>query len=97
MTNLLSLLAINLHAAEVPKEILLWPNGAPGSEGKTGDEKVRVTDAGDHVISNIHKPSITPSGSGHGFGLRPNDTKPAAKWIERFEEWLGDSGFLKKL
>jgi len=36
------------------------------------------------------------AGSGHGFGLRANDTKPAAKWIERFEEWLADSGFLKK-
>ena len=36
------------------------------------------------------------AGSGHGFGLRANDTKPAGKWIERFEEWLADSGFLKK-
>jgi acetyl esterase/lipase len=35
------------------------------------------------------------AGSGHGFGLRANDPKPAAKWIERFEEWLVDSGFLK--
>ena len=36
------------------------------------------------------------AGSGHGFGLRSNDTKPVGKWIERFEEWLADSGFLKK-
>ena len=36
------------------------------------------------------------AGSGHGFGLRTNDTKPAAKWIEHFEEWLAGSGFLKK-
>ena len=43
-------------AAEIP----LWPHGAPGSEGKTGDETVRVTDGGEHVISNIHRPSITP-------------------------------------
>lgn len=40
------------------QEILLWPNGAPGSEGKTGNEKLRIVD-GDHVISNIHHPSIT--------------------------------------
>jgi len=39
-------------------EFLLWPNGAPGSEGKTGNEKIRVIE-GDQVISNIHKPSIT--------------------------------------
>jgi hypothetical protein len=29
-------------------------------------------------------------------GLRANDPKPAGKWIERFEEWLADGGFLKK-
>jgi acetyl esterase/lipase len=48
-------------AIEPGLEILLWPNGAPGSEGKTNLEtSVRITDAGDHVLSNIHKPSITP-------------------------------------
>jgi len=52
-------LATTLHGAE-PKEILLWPNGAPGSEEKTGDEKVRIADNGEHVLSNIHKPSLTP-------------------------------------
>ena len=40
------------------QEILLWPKGAPGSEGKKGDEKLRIVE-GDHVISNIHHPSIT--------------------------------------
>jgi arabinogalactan endo-1,4-beta-galactosidase/dienelactone hydrolase len=42
------------------QEILLWPNGAPGSEGKTAPEKVRISEEGDHVISGINKPSITP-------------------------------------
>ena len=42
------------------KEILLWPNGAPGSEGKTGKEKVRIHTNGEHILSNIHFPSITP-------------------------------------
>lgn len=46
--------------ADEPKEILLWPNGAPGSEGKTGQEKVRIAETGDHVVSGIHHPSITP-------------------------------------
>ncbi|HEX4945839.1 MAG TPA: alpha/beta hydrolase, partial [Blastocatellia bacterium] len=46
--------------AQTPKEILLWPSGAPGSEGKSGDEAVRVTPDGEHVVSNIHKPSLTP-------------------------------------
>lgn len=50
--------ALSVAAAE-PQVVLLWPNGAPGSEGKTGEEKVVVQPAGDHVISNVHKPSIT--------------------------------------
>jgi endo-1,4-beta-xylanase len=34
--------------------------------------------------------------AGHGFGYRP-DAKPsaAARWPERFTEWLGDTGLLK--
>ncbi len=36
------------------------------------------------------------AGVGHGFGLRPGDTRPVSKWPDRFEEWLGESGFLKK-
>lgn len=48
-----------LGAAE-PKEILLWPNGAPGSESKTAEESVRTTQTGEHVVSNVHKPSLTP-------------------------------------
>jgi endo-1,4-beta-xylanase len=34
--------------------------------------------------------------AGHGFGYR-HDAKPsaAARWPERFTEWLGDSGLLK--
>jgi endo-1,4-beta-xylanase len=48
------------HAVEPGKEILLWPNGAPGSEGKTGEMKVRIAERGERVLSNIHKPSLTP-------------------------------------
>lgn len=46
--------------AQDNKEIALWPNGATGSEGKTTKEKVRIAEAGDHVVSGIHNPSITP-------------------------------------
>lgn len=35
------------------------------------------------------------SEAGHGFGYRPGKTGAAAKWPERFTEWLADSGFLK--
>lgn len=56
----LVLLLSSSSFAQSNKEILLWPNGAPGSEGKTAKEKVRIPESGDHVISSIHKPSITP-------------------------------------
>jgi len=57
---LLAVLSVAFISIEERKEILLWPNGAPGSESKTGSEKIRVAETGDHVISNIHRPSITP-------------------------------------
>jgi acetyl esterase/lipase len=55
----LSMLFAATAVAQSPA-ILLWPNGAPGSEGKAGDEVVRVSDGGDHIVSNVHRPSLTP-------------------------------------
>src|SRR5688500_11111572 len=52
-------------AAE-PPIVPLWTDTAPGSEGKNAAEKVRITDEGDHVVSSVHRPSLTvylPSGS----------------------------------
>jgi len=56
LTLVLSLFAV---AAEL-QPVQLWPNAAPGSEGKTGEETARTAPAGDHIVSNIHRPSITP-------------------------------------
>ena len=53
-------LSVAVLSADGPKEIPLWPNGAPGSEGKSRKEAVRVTPDGEHVISNVHNPSLTP-------------------------------------
>jgi acetyl esterase/lipase len=36
------------------------------------------------------------STGGHGFGLRANNKRPVGQWIERFEEWLAESGFLRR-
>ena len=57
---LLLLLPVTVLGADRPKEILLWPNGAPGSEGKTEADAVRVTADGEHVVSKVHRPSLTP-------------------------------------
>jgi acetyl esterase/lipase len=56
----LLLLPATVIAADDPKEIPLWPNGAPGVHSNGGEERVRITKDGEHVVSNVHKPSITP-------------------------------------
>jgi endo-1,4-beta-xylanase len=33
---------------------------------------------------------------GHGFGQRATNTRPVGKWMLRFEEWLAESGFLRR-
>jgi len=38
--------------------VFLWPNGAPGSEGKTAEEKVRISENGEHIVSSVHRPSL---------------------------------------
>ena len=58
------LLSVTVFSADQAKEIPLWPSGAPGSEGRTGKETVRVTPDGEHVISNVHNPSLTYLSSG---------------------------------
>jgi endo-1,4-beta-xylanase len=41
-----------------PQVILLWPEGAPGSEGKPAEESVRLAN-GERVVSSVHRPSLT--------------------------------------
>jgi acetyl esterase/lipase len=81
--------------------ILLWPGGAPGSEGKTGDETVRVTPEGDHVVSNVHRPSITvylpakDKASGAAVVVMPGGGH-VELWMDhegyRIGQWLSDHG-----
>jgi acetyl esterase/lipase len=50
------LLCLQQAVAE-PPVLPLWPAGAPGAG--SGDETVRITEQGEHVVSNVHRPSIT--------------------------------------
>ena len=45
-------------SAGQPQTVLLWPGGAPGSEGKHAAESVRLSGQGEHIVSNVHAPSI---------------------------------------
>ena len=56
MKTLIFLVLTSLASAA---PILLWPNGAPGSEGKTSSEVVTTSASGEQQVTNIHQPSIT--------------------------------------
>jgi acetyl esterase/lipase len=55
----LACVAFRICLAAEPQTILLWPGGAPGSEGKTGAETVRLNEYREHIVSNVNAPSIT--------------------------------------
>jgi acetyl esterase/lipase len=52
---LICLLATTAVAQEAPREIPLWPNGAPGFESRRDEKQT----AKDYWVANIHNPSIT--------------------------------------
>ncbi len=53
--------------------VQLYPGVAPGSEGKTAAEVVRLTPQGEHVYSSVHHPSLTvylpAAGTATGVGV----------------------------
>lgn len=91
---LFSLTAI-LPAAGLP--ILLWPDGAPGSEGKNSPEVVVTSVSGEQQVTNIHQPSITPylpaknkangtavivaPGGGHKLLCTTHEGSNVAEWL----------------
>jgi acetyl esterase/lipase len=58
MTALLWFASATGFTAE-PQTVLLWPGGAPGSGGRSDSEAVRINERGEHIVSNVHAPSIT--------------------------------------
>jgi endo-1,4-beta-xylanase len=51
---------VQFSVAADPEPILLWPQGAPGSEGKNDPENVVTSGSGERAVSAVHKPTITP-------------------------------------
>jgi acetyl esterase/lipase len=61
-----------------PQTLVLWPGGAPRSALRAGEpEKLRLNERGEHIVSNVHAPSITvfaparPSASHTGLIVVP--------------------------
>jgi acetyl esterase/lipase len=102
---LTSLLTVAFMAAiaqqNTTKPILLWPNGAPGSEGKTSPEHVSTSARGEISISNVNFPSITPyfpqKGKAKGMAIiiGPGGGDKELKMDyegSNFAEWLTEKG-----
>jgi endo-1,4-beta-xylanase len=70
---LLLLLAARTLAADLHPVIPLWPDGAPGSRANASPESIRLNEAGEHIVSNVHVPSITvylpPPGKANGASV----------------------------
>jgi acetyl esterase/lipase len=89
-----------LPKPDVHPAVLLWPLGAPGSEGKTEDETYRIADD-QMVISNVHRPSITvylppkEKATGAAIIVAPGGASREL-WIMkegyRVAEWLSQRG-----
>src|SRR6266446_1738908 len=95
LTALVLLLAAAAFAG-VPNAIPLWPDGAPGSEGKTAKEVVEVK-IGERNVQGIHNPSLTPylpskdkatgaaviviPGGGHRFLAIDHEGYNVAQWL----------------
>ena len=71
----LVLLLCGVSPAATPNEARLWPNGAPGSEGKTAAEMVEAPnkDHGYLKVTGVHQPSLTvflpPAEKATGAGM----------------------------
>jgi endo-1,4-beta-xylanase len=48
-----------LSAADPRLSLALWPAAAPGFDGGSSPETVRINERGEHIVSNVHAPSIT--------------------------------------
>src|SRR5438874_3102397 len=96
-----SVAVAQLQLAPKNQVVLLWPNGAPGSEGKSGQETVRISSEGDHVLSGVHQPSITvylpakEKATGAGIVIIPGGGHREL-WMDhegyRIAQWLSDRG-----
>ncbi len=97
---LLSAFCLPAAPAE-PAVVFLWPNGAPGSEGKTAAEAVRLSPAGERVVSSVHNPSLAvylppkESGTGAAVVIAPGGGHREL-WTDHeghhVARWLSDRG-----
>lgn len=98
---LVLILGSRMLRAQEAQPILLWPSGVPGLRGKAGVEAVRLTELGEHIVSHVTQPSITPylpvegTGTGAAVIVIPGGGHREL-WMDhegyRVGQWLADHG-----
>jgi len=87
--------------SEEPVEVLLWPQGAPGSEGKPEKEIVITGRSGERSIYGVHRPSITPfipakdKATGAAVLVIPGGGHRVLAWdheVPNLAKWLSERG-----
>lgn len=81
---------VQLPAQMPPVFMAVAYNDRPANSVNLAQLYVRFKQAG--VPAELH---IYNSG-GHGFGVRPDRSKPDQHWTDLFMDWLGDRGLLKR-
>src|SRR5215470_17632557 len=84
-----------------PQPILLWPHGAPGPSAPRHPEAVRLTEQGEHIVSGVSQPSLTPylpspaTATGAAIVVLPGGGHREL-WMDhegyRVGQWLSDHG-----
>jgi endo-1,4-beta-xylanase len=82
------------------KNIIATKDSPPAFLACAYDDRPDISEGLATVYLNFKKAGVPAelhiySTGGHGFGFRSTNKKPVANWLVRFEEWLGDSGFLR--
>jgi endo-1,4-beta-xylanase len=81
---------LRVAAGEPPAFLACGSNDRPNISEGLAKAYLKFKKAGVPVELHIY------SGVGHGFGMRSTTKGPVSQWIDRFYDWLGQSGFLKK-
>jgi acetyl esterase/lipase len=82
-------------------EIPLWPNGAPGFEGRKDEKEVRTVRGSEYNVTNVHNPSLTvflpakDKATGAAVVIAPGGGHREL-WVlhegENVAKWLSDRG-----
>jgi acetyl esterase/lipase len=97
----LVILAITCSAVGQEQPVFLWPDSELVLQGKPEHEAIRIYENGEHIVSGVHRPSVTPyipskdRATGAGVVIVPGGGHREL-WMDhegyRVAEWLKEHG-----